>query len=678
MSLLTFTKLEKSYGARDVFLNLSGSIEQGARIGLIGPNGVGKTTFIKALLGVDAATAGDVHRARGLRVGYLSQTELGGSGIPANHTLWAEMQLAFTAIQQLAARLAALAAELHQGDPAILAEYGALQLEFEQMGGYDYEIRMEQTLRGLGFLPQHHHLPLNKLSGGQKTRARLARLLLEAPDLLFLDEPTNHLDVQAIEWLENWLNAWSGSALIVSHDRYFLDRVVNRIWELGPAQLEAYRGNYSDYLRQREARWEQRQLFYDTEKARMLKELEYIRRNIAGQNTSQAKGKLRRLSREVEAAEQLGLEALKGKQWAEVVSELDNGVGGRLGNVEEVARRINGLRDPLNRPTQLRLRLQATGRAGDQVLITQNLQVGYPGAPLFNVPDLVLRRGEFVALIGANGSGKSTLLKTLLEQLPPCRGRFTWGASLQVAYFSQAHEGLNPQNTLIAEIESVSELRLGEIRDYLAQFLFSGDDVFKTVDMLSGGERGRLALAKLALTKANLLLLDEPTNHLDIPAQEVLQAVLEQFSGTVILVSHDRYLINQLASQIWAILGSQLTIFPGRYAEFLAKQSQNTSVPNSPTPKDNTKAAPPAARSDLREQRQAKKDAAKRADRLAQLEQRVADLEQQLTMITTQLEIAGVAQANEKIWQLGQAYEQTQAQLVEAMSDWETLAAGDS
>ncbi len=557
------------------------------------------------------------------------------------------------------------------GDPgqadAALERYAKLQPEFEQRGGYIYETRIRQTLTGLGFEPADFNRPLPQLSGGQRTRAVLARLLLSSPELLVLDEPTNHLDIQAVEWLEGYLSQWSGATLIVSHDRYFLDRVVDHIWEMRKNALEVYRGNYSAYIEQRQQRWELRQQLFASEKARLEKELDYIKRNISGQNVQQAKGKLRRMSREVQAIERLGFDVLQNQSWLQISQQIE--ISGHPMGVDELERRIRGLRGPTNRPPHLHLHLKTNLRSGDQVLRTRDLEIGYPdeGRPLFRVPDLVLKRGECTAVIGPNGAGKTTFLKTILEQMPPLSGEVVLGASLNIGYFAQAHEDLHPERTLVEEIDSVApNMLLGEIRDYLARFLFSGEDVFQKVSTLSGGERGRLALAKLSLTHANLLLLDEPTNHLDIPSQEILQEVLDQYQGTILLVSHDRYLIDALGSQIWEILPGQamLQVFEGTYTQYKEYQAQHAeqagkiSLTQEPAPRK-TRPAPLSP------------EEKKRRSRLKQVEERIAFLESELAALSSKLENPPGDLA--KVQKLGREYANNQEELERLMAEWEGL-----
>ncbi len=667
MSLLAAANLAKSYGPNDIFNGVSFSIPQRARIAIVGSNGIGKTTLLRILVGAEEPSAGEVMKARGLNIGYLPQE----AGLVGDHSLWEECLKALAGLRQVEMELARL--ESAMSDPNLadeaLEKYGKLQQTFELRGGYTYETRIRQTLTGLGFDESDYGRPIPHLSGGQRTRALLARLLLSDPDLLILDEPTNHLDIAAVEWLEGYLSQWPGATLIVSHDRYFLDQVVDHIWEMSADRMEVFRGNYTHYVQQRQERWDLRQQLFESEKGRLLKEMEYIKRNISGQNVQQAKGKLKRASREVQAFELLGVEAVQGRNWGELSSNLD--ISDHPMGVEELEKRIRGLRGPQNRPPHLRLNLKTSLRSGELVLRTRKLAIGYQdeGKPLFRSPDLLLKRGECAAVIGPNGAGKTTFLKTLLEKLPPLEGDVILGASLHIGYFAQAHEDLDPLRSLIEEIQAVSpEMYLSETRDYLARFLFSGDDVFKKVSVLSGGERGRLALAKLSLTKANLLLLDEPTNHLDIPSQEILQEVLADFPGTILLVSHDRYLIDALGSQIWEILPDEQTlqVFAGTYTQYhdyLEKLQSETSVQESHQQEKVIQTRSRASSSANADRR--------RQTRVKEVEEQISQLEQKLKLVSTKLENPPADIA--KVHKLGQEYNNLQESLNNLMEDWEAL-----
>ncbi|HTX91242.1 MAG TPA: ABC-F family ATP-binding cassette domain-containing protein [Anaerolineales bacterium] len=668
MSLITVTNLSKSFGPVDLFGGVSFAIPKGSRLALVGPNGCGKTTLLRILVGLDEPSGGTITRARSVRIGYLPQEaefELDG-------TVWEACLAVFTDLIARQEELEKLEAEMSVPETRdqALVRYGPLQHEFERRGGYTYPTRIKQVLTGLGFSNQDYHLALDHLSGGQRTRAFLARLLLSEPDLLMLDEPTNHLDIAAVEWLEGYLSQWDGAVVIVSHDRYFLDKVATGILEMVFGATEYYPGNYTAYLQTREQRWENRRENFEAEKEKLLKDVDYIKKNISGQNTSQAKGKLRRLSRIVQAIEQVGMEAVLNQKWAETAEDIS--LATSPFGVEEAERRVRSLRPPMRTLPRLHLNLRTASRSGELVLRTTDLKVGYPDRLLFSAPDIVLRRGDCAALIGPNGAGKTTFLKTVLGQLEPLEGQVTLGASLKIGYFAQAHEGLKPENTLVEEIDSIMPNWLpGQIREYLAKYLFSGDDVFKKVNVLSGGERGRLALAKLALQDTNLLLLDEPTNHLDIPAQEVLEAVLDDYGGTILLVTHDRYLIDALGTQIWEIEPdeSQLTFFEGTYSqrreqrERLAALRAQEEAPGTAAsrPQDSRKRAANAATKEER----------RRIARLQELENKIAALEAELGQIGFRLENPPADPA--KVAHLGQEYQRVQREMDAWLAEWEDL-----
>ena len=404
MSILSIQSLSQSYGDFDVFVGLSATIPNDGKTGLVGPNGIGKTTLLRILAGLDEPSSGSIHLARGTRIGYLRQDAMQAFAGRSN-TVHAEMITVFEDVLAQEEQLRSLEQRMADGDAsdALLAEYSVVQSDFERAGGYDYEQRITRVLQGLGFGKADWELPLGILSGGQKTRALLARLLLEQPDLLILDEPTNHLDVDAIEWLEGTLKTWDGALLIVSHDRYFLDKVVNNIWEMSRTGMEQYRGNYSAYVQQRQERWERRQQEFDAVKEKFLRELDYVKRNIARDSTTNmAKGRLRRLIREVRVVEMGGLDALNSKNWGRVMEEYD--ISSSKWTVMDVEQAIKALQSPIQRPPRLGLRLHAALRSGNLVLRTSPLQIGYPGTPLFTSEPFELYRGECAALIGPNGT----------------------------------------------------------------------------------------------------------------------------------------------------------------------------------------------------------------------------------------------------------------------------------
>jgi ATP-binding cassette subfamily F protein 3 len=668
MSLIAATNLSKSFGPVDIFSGVTFAVPKGSRLALVGPNGCGKTTLLRILVGLEEASGGTVSRAKTLRLGYLPQE----AEFEMDGTVWEACISVFSDLLNRQAELEKLEAQMAVSETRqqALVRYGPLQQEFERRGGYTFHTRIKQVLTGLGFSSGDYHLPLTHLSGGQRTRAFLARLLLSDPDLLLLDEPTNHLDIAAVEWLESYLSQWGGAAVIVSHDRYFLDKVANGILEMAFGATEHYPGNYSAYLRTREERWERRRETFEAEKEKLLKDVEYIKKNISGQNVSQAKGKLRRLSRIVQAIEQVGMDAVLNQKWAETAEEVT--IATSPFGPEEAERRVRALRAPTRTLPRLHLNLRTASRSGELVLRTSNLRVGYPDRLLFSAPDILLRRGDCAALIGPNGAGKTTFLKTVLGQLGPLSGEVILGASLKIGYFAQAHEGLNPDNTLMQEIDLLMPNWLpGQIRDYLGKYLFSGDDVYKKVEVLSGGERGRLALAKLALQDTNLLLLDEPTNHLDIPSQEILEAVLDDYAGTILLVTHDRYLIDALGTQIWEIEPdeSSLSVFVGTYSqrreerERLAAMRAAEEVPQ----KSETSSTPTAKRmanAALKEER-------RRVAKTQELENKIAALEAELADLGRKLENPPADTALVRKW--GNLYTEKQREMDLLLWEWEGL-----
>ncbi len=637
MTILTVLDLGKYFGGQDIFANLNLTINSNDRIALVGPNGAGKTTLLRILAGLELATAGRVQRAKALRVGYLAQH---ASLASTEGNLWNLALDAFVALRQQEAELkdfeAALAKEQdRRRHDHLLETYGELQARFEHAGGYSYELTIDQVLTGLGFNSDDYNTPLAQFSGGQQSRAHLARLLLEQADLLLLDEPTNHLDLASVEWLETYLQNWSRAFVVVSHDRYFLDAVANRVWEISFGSIETYRGNFSHYVSQREDRFERRLKEYELQQEFITKEEEFIRRNLAGQRTKEAQGRRKRLER------------------------------------------MPTLERPREHKT-LNLPIQSALRSGDLVVATHDLVVGYPGdEPLFACPDLEIRRGYRVALIGPNGAGKTTFIKTILGQLTPQAGAVRFGAGVEAGYFAQTHASLNLEATVLDEILSVENRPIGEARNYLGRFLFSGDDIFKPIKSLSGGERSRVALAKLTLTGANFLILDEPTNHLDIPSQEILEGGLSSFSGTILLTSHDRYFIDAVATHIWALdpLTQTVEIIEGGYSAYLAaRQVNNMQVAANGTNEKSTGAKTQSQFS--REQAKAeKRQAEKKAKQVAEIEIIIEAIETKLAALTQQLEDASYAQDIVQLQKLGQEYQDTAAKLDELLSQWAELEA---
>ena len=658
MSILSAHNIGLSFGAFDLFHGITVTIANDSKIGLIGPNGIGKTSLMMILAGLNQPTTGSIHIARGKRLGYLRQ-EASDAFARDENTVYQEMLTVFSSLREQQERLHMLEAEMAGGcyTEEMLEKYGELQAAFEHAGGYDYDLRIQQTLQGLGLGRPTWDMPLDHLSGGQKTRLLLARLLLEKPALLMLDEPTNHLDAEAIEWLEHTLKDWNGAVLVASHDRYFLDNSVDIIWEMGSSGIEEYSGNYSSYLLQRDVRWEYAERVFEEEKERLQNEVDFIQRNWVRASThARALGMLRKVTRELMAVDTYGIMVLRsGKDWHELDLRADKPL-----DVIEAIRKVNALSMPA-RPPHIRPRLTPVKDSSNIILRARSARIGYPGKVLFTVGQLELRRGECAALIGPNGSGKTTFLKTLLGQVETLGGEVGLGASLEVGYFAQAHDELDPENTVLDELLANREMDPEAARGYLAQYLFRGEDVFKPISALSGGERGRLALAILAMRGANFLLLDEPTNHLDLPAREVLQQVLQDYQGTILLVSHDRYLIDQLASQIWELHDGRLDVFNGTYREFVLHRSASTGqvrhmiLPAKPLVRDNSQ--------ETRRLQQA----------LERLELRIRDQEQAVQQLSQELHHASNSRGFETINALSWQYAKAQAELEKLTGEWEKL-----
>jgi len=636
MSILSASNLAKSYGAQNVFEGVSFAVPPQARIALVGPNGSGKTTLLRLMADLDVPTTGVIHRAKGARIAYLpQQAEFVLSG--SSGTLWEVMLEVFSDLLAQAAKLRRLEAAM--ADPATREaasrRYGQVLEAFEQAEGYTYEYRIEQTLAGLGFDERDYQRPVAQFSGGQKTRALLARLLLEEPELLLLDEPTNHLDLAGVEWLEDYLKAWRGALVVVAHDRAFLDAIAERVWELERRRLERYRGNYSAYVTQKAERMARRQSEYEKQQAFITRTEEFIRRNIAGQRTREAQGRRKRLER---------------------------------------LERIERPRDTEPRP--LSVSLGDVARSGDLVLGLYDLAVGYDSAaPLFTAEKFELQRGQRVALLGPNGSGKTSLIRTILGEIPPLAGRVRIGASVHLGRLTQGHTNLVPEKPLLNTILDAGDLSVGEARTVLGRYHFSGDDVFKHVGDLSGGEQARVALAILILQGANFLILDEPTNHLDIPSQEVLENALTDFEGTLLMVTHDRYLARKLAASVWTIeeratdIG-RLQAFRGGYEEYRAWQAQRRRQAGHKV-EDKAKQRKKESRA---ARKAAQREEARRMRRQDELEQQIHQLEARLAQLENQLALASEQQAVEQVRELGAEYRQVEEKLDKLLAVWAEVA----
>ena len=522
--LFRLSNVEKSYGGYEVLRGASFQVNPDEKIGLVGRNGSGKTTIFRIITGTESADSGEVHKVNNIKLGRLEQHV----DFQPGETVHTAALSAFKAVHDIEAEMRRLEKQMetdHNED--VLSRYADLQLEFERADGYTFAARAESVLMGLGFDRSGWSNNTATLSGGQRNRLGLVRLLLSAPDILLLDEPTNHLDVHAVEWLENFLVEFDRAYLVISHDRYFLDRVARRIIEIENGKAVSYKGNYSQFLVERELRREQQQREYENQQSMIAKTEEFIRRNLEGQKTKQAKSRRNMLER---------LDRIDA-----VSSEKS---GGNFG-------------------------LKKVERTGNNVLTTEELEIGYRDKVLACGINISLHRGEVLGIIGANGTGKTTFLKTVLGEIRELDGRVVWGTKTNIGYYAQNLEELHPGNEVIQELRTVAPLaESGELRSFLARFLFFGEDVFKRVSDLSGGEKGRLSLAKLIYSRKNVLILDEPTNHLDIPAREALEAALDEYDGTIVTVSHDRFFLDKLATQILAFEDDGVQSFNGNYTEY--------------------------------------------------------------------------------------------------------------
>lgn len=535
MPVASLDNIEKTFGPRTIFNGLSFQIDRGERVGLIGDNGAGKSTLFKLLVGELAPDAGAVSIARGTRIGHLRQDPV----FDHDNSVIDEAEEAFAQLHALSHRLRELEHEMAgvEGEDLqrILKRYQQVQHDFELAGGYAWRHRLEATLHGVGLDEGVWGQKVTTLSGGQRSRLALAKLLIAEPDLLLLDEPTNHLDLAAIEWLENYLLSFDGAVLLISHDRYLLDRLATRIVWLTRGVLRSYPGNYSAFIAQREVQELSQQRAFEQQQADIEKQKEFIRRFGAGQRAREAKGREKRLNRLL-ASDQL-------------VQAVD-------------ARK------------KIRLAIGTDQRAGDQVLQVKELSKAYDGRVLWQDAAFALRRGDRVGIIGPNGSGKTTLLEVLLGRRDADGGSIRWGANLNLGYYDQRLGDLDPEATVFEEVMADRDVTEQAVRDVLASLLFRGDDIYKTIRLLSGGERARVRLAQLLLDRPNVLLLDEPTNHLDIASSEALEQTLRQFEGTILCVSHDRYFLNRIAKRLLVIEPPKVRDFGGSYSEWSIRQQE--------------------------------------------------------------------------------------------------------
>ena len=621
MTVLSASDLALTFGDVEIFSGVNLRVDDNARIGIVGPNGSGKSTLLQLLLGELEPDSGSVRLTRGTRVGYVPQDPTPSS----SGTIRDEIMTAFAGLRMLEEDLESAASRIQQAPDGerkqAEAHYSALLDRYEASGGYSYLNDLERVASGVGLSPQTMEIPAGAASGGEGTRAALAKALLSNPDLMVLDEPTNYLDLNGLTWLEGFLRNFPNAFLVVSHDRYFLDRVVNQVWEIDEGRLQDFPGNYTKYRQLREEQRLRQEREYQRQQEHIEGEEAFIRRYRAGQRAREARGRARRLER---------LERIEAPHPDAEVT-------------------LSGI---------------AAGRTARLVLDCEGLVVGFnegeQATELLSVPNLKLERGSRTAIIGNNGTGKTTLLRTLLGSMAPLRGKVFIGQGVEIGYYSQDSNELPEDSTVLDAFLDARNLPLPEARSYLARFLFRGDEVFQPVESLSGGQRSRLALARLLITNPNFLILDEPTTHLDITTREALEQVLLTYQGTLLLVTHDRRFINQMAEKLWILQEGLLRLFNGGYEEWVTQAQE----PQSLSPSEKRAAKPRNRVNPPNPQRKLRVTSAER------LERDIVELESRLQEVEQQVELASEAQDLEAIARLGVEHVHIQSQLEQRWADW--------
>lgn len=635
--ILACHNLEKSFGDQVIVRHGSFHIEDHEKAALTGLNGAGKSTILKMITGELSADSGEIILAKGKKLGYLAQHPMSDS----TRTIYEEMRTSKQYLIDLEEQIRKTEAELPTLSGAALEEklssYHNQVSRFERENGYAYESEITGILKGLGFTEEEFSKPVSSLSGGQRTRVSLGKLLLTKPDILLLDEPTNHLDLHSIAWLETYLLNYPGAVLIVSHDRYFLNRVVTKIIEIEAGTLTMYLGNYQDFAKKK-------QLLRDMRLKEYLKQQQEIRHQEA------VIEKLKSFNRE---------KSIK-----------------RAESREKMLSKIERIEKPVEIQADMHLKLEPSIISGNDVLKVNHLSKSFPDQILFEDISFEIKRGEHVAIIGDNGTGKTTLLKILNELVPADNGTFTLGSNVTVGYYDQEHHVLHMDKTVFDEIsDDYPALTNTQIRNMLAAFLFTGDDVYKLIKDLSGGERGRVSLAKLMLSEANFLILDEPTNHLDVASKEILERALNDYTGTVLYVSHDRYFINETASRILELVNRKFVNYIGNYDYYLEKKDALTTVYASPFQEDNSQeASVSSGKLDWKAQKEAQAKERKRQNDLKRTEERIESLENRAGEIDELMTHEDVYSNSVKCQELAKEKASITEELEKLYEQWETLA----
>ncbi|WP_298607806.1 ABC-F family ATP-binding cassette domain-containing protein [uncultured Veillonella sp.] len=631
MERIRMIGLGKSFGVRQVFSNVSFEIKEGDRIALVGPNGAGKSTLLKCILGIEELDEGQVVMSPVASIGYLQQdVNLGDASLAEEiEKAWEDVHALENKLQELTTYL-----ETHEASESDLQRLDYLQNRLEWLGGYDYEQKTKRIVYGLGFTDEDLYKPANAFSGGQKTRINLAKALVRRPDFLFLDEPTNHLDMEMLEWLEGYLSSYRGGILIVSHDRYFMDRIVTGVVELDHHKATTYRGNYSRYVAQREERLKADTIAYEKQQEYIKKTEEYIDKYRAGIKSKMARGRQSQLNR---------LERLEAPRTSH----------------------------------SLDFKFPPAAMSADKVLVLDHVSIGYKtDDPIIDDVSIVVRRGESVALIGPNGAGKSTMVKAIVGELFPIEGHIDIGNRVQVGYFSQEHEELHDRWQVVDEIINNYNFTEEKARNVLGSFLFKGDDVFKLVGDLSGGERARLALLKLFLQGDNFLILDEPTNHLDVPTREIVERALQQFGGTCFIISHDRYFLDQVSTRTLVLENKGFTEYLGNYSYYKEKLKEQQDIAAltevvEEVAKEDVKSEAKTISTSPSDEPKKKTNTYMVEKQLAEVEEEIARLEATMKMYEVQLANPVVQQDLEEMANISKQLSDTESSLQVLYEKWE-------
>ena len=623
--------LEQRFGGNTIFSNISFSVPDNARIGLVGPNGAGKTTLLKIMTGQQEPTSGQFTINKGLKVGYIAQE----NALDENKTIWDEMLTVFDNLIEKNKRITKMQEQIaeHPEDEDLLKRYDQLAYDFEQEGGFTYQAEIKSILNGFNFKENTWQKVIGTLSGGEKTRLAFVKLLLQKPPVLLLDEPTNYLDLDTLDWLEAFLKNYQGAIITVSHDQYFLDHLANQIFELNFGKLTTFKGNYSQYVKERELMNNQQEAAYEKQQEKIKKEEEFIQKNLVRASTTKRAQSRRKA--------------------------LD-----KMGRIK-----------PPKHKQKVRINFTSDRPSGKEVLIAKDLTIGYPDKTMVSDIDFQVNKNDRVAIIGPNGIGKSTLLKTIMKKLEPKDGSIKYGASLDIGYYDQELQSLDPSKTVLDTIwDRHKTMPEKDVRSILASFLFTAEDIDKTVGQLSGGQKARLTLTVLSLEKDNFLLMDEPTNHLDIEAKEVLEQALDNYDGTLLFVSHDRYFINELANKIISVRDGHAKIYNGNYSYYLdekAKQAAALQEAKAEQTESTTSANQNKGKLSYQEQKARDSQKRKLERAVSDAEARIEKLENEEQEIQTEMANPDIAASFEKLGPLQEKLSAVQEQLDQANTDWE-------